>query len=181
MRRNAARVHAFNQGTHTASFWLRFLQGLGNGLGLAGLLFLSLSTQAADVTSIAIAPTNPTVAVGAIQPFTATGTFSDGSTRSLTNSTLAAGLDYTCALLPNGSVQCWGYNLYGQLGNGTNTSSNVPVSVSNLTNVTAIDLGAQHTCALLADKTVKCWGHNGSGQLGNGTYTNSNVPVAVSL
>ena len=95
-------------------------------------------------------------------------------------SSISGGYFHTCALLADKTVKCWGFNYYGQLGNGINTNSNVPVLVSNLTNVTAIILGFHHTCALLTDSTVKCWGFNYYGQLGNGTKIDSNVPVLVS-
>ena len=92
----------------------------------------------------------------------------------------AAGGDHTCALKADHTVACWGNNSYGQLGNGTNTSSNVPVPVSGLDDATAIAAGDILTCALKADHTVACWGNNYAGQLGNGTTTDSNVPVPVS-
>lgn len=98
---------------------------------------------------------------------------------------IAAGLIQTCALKSDTSVWCWGDNGTGELGNATNSSSNVPVKVSGtggsgfLTGVTAITSGWYHTCALMADSTVRCWGDNAYGELGNGTNNQSNVPVTV--
>ena len=105
----------------------------------------------------------------------------DGATAQAT--AIAAGFAHSCALLTDKTVQCWGYNYSGQLGNGTTTQSTTPVAVSGIDGInvqaTAIAAGYLHTCALLADKTVKCWGFNGAGQLGNGTTTSSTTPVAV--
>ena len=87
---------------------------------------------------------------------------------------------HTCALLSSGSIQCWGYNKYGQLGNNSNEQSHVPVFVESLGGVaSAIDAGANHTCALLTSGFVKCWGDNFGGQLGDGTLEERYVPVRV--
>lgn len=92
----------------------------------------------------------------------------------------AAGFSHSCALLADGTVQCWGGNQNGQLGNGGKTDfSYVPVTVSGITNAVAIAAGGDHTCALLANGTVRCWGENRFGQLGNGNLTKSAVPVVV--
>jgi alpha-tubulin suppressor-like RCC1 family protein len=92
---------------------------------------------------------------------------------------IAGGGDHTCALIADGTARCWGWNSFGQLGNGTNTNSNVPVTVTGLSEAVAITAGQNYTCAVLADGTARCWGRNSFGQLGNATNTDSNVPVAV--
>jgi len=91
-----------------------------------------------------------------------------------------AAIRHSCAVLSNGKVMCWGNNFYGQLGDGTETSSYIPVEVSGISTATSVALGMQHSCALLAVGSVKCWGSNRNGNLGNGTSTSSNTPVDVS-
>jgi alpha-tubulin suppressor-like RCC1 family protein len=93
---------------------------------------------------------------------------------------IASGAVHDCALLAVGSLQCWGYNWYGQLGNGsTNNSINTPVKVSGLSGASGLSAGGYETCASLANGTLDCWGYNAFGQLGNGNTTNSTTPVTV--
>jgi titin len=95
------------------------------------------------------------------------------------DATIALSSGTPCALLADKTIECWGRNNYGQLGNGTTTDSSLPVTVTGITNATTIAIGDGSTCALLTDKTIKCWGKNNYGQLGNGTTTDSSLPVTV--
>jgi alpha-tubulin suppressor-like RCC1 family protein len=95
--------------------------------------------------------------------------------------TLTAGGYHTCALLEAGVANCWGYNGYGQLGDGTASSSPTPVQVSELvSSVLSISAGTNHTCAVLESGAANCWGSNGDGQVGSGTTGFSSPPVQVS-
>jgi alpha-tubulin suppressor-like RCC1 family protein len=88
---------------------------------------------------------------------------------------------FTCAILPDHTVQCWGRNQDGQLGNGDSTTDvPLPAPVQGLGPVADFAAGGYHACAIMNDLTVKCWGRNVRGQVGDGT-TNSPVvqPHAV--
>ena len=89
------------------------------------------------------------------------------------------GYRHACAVLDNKSVQCWGRNNYGQLGDGTRVDRNVPTAVTGVTNVVEIAPGYRHTCALLDNDTVQCWGQNNQGQLGDGTTNSRTNPAEV--
>lgn len=93
---------------------------------------------------------------------------------------ISAGQVHTCAVLTGGSVQCWGHNGFGHLGDGTLLDSLSPTNVSGVSNVSAIALGFNHTCSVEGGSVV-CWGRNDSGQLGNNTTTNSSTFVPTGL
>ncbi|MDO8412876.1 MAG: hypothetical protein Q7S51_03680, partial [Gallionellaceae bacterium] len=131
-----------------------------------GLIALTCTAHAtaATLSSVSVTPANPTLtAAGQTQQFTATGTFSDGSSQVLEAGSIkaiSAGQYHTCAALTDDTVKCWGNNYAGQLGDGSTTDSTTPVIVSSLNNVLAVSNGGVHTCAALSDGTVKCWGYN---------------------
>jgi alpha-tubulin suppressor-like RCC1 family protein len=84
-----------------------------------------------------------------------------------------AGGNHTCVTTPSGTVSCWGYGFYGQLGNGGTSNSSLPVKVVNTdqtggaaVNVVNVALGFDHTCGVYADGDAKCWGRNNLVQLG---------------
>ena len=81
---------------------------------------------------------------------------------------IAASGGHTCARLADTTVQCWGLNDKGQLGNGTTANSSVPVVVNGISNATVVTTGGFHSCVLLQDHTLRCWGDNTFGQLGIG-------------
>jgi len=90
---------------------------------------------------------------------------------------VAVGHNFQCAVLSGGTAQCWGANDVGQLGNGTNTDADNPVTVTGLTGATAIAANGVAACAIVAGGEVMCWGSNQNGSLGNGSGQDSNVPV----
>ena len=93
---------------------------------------------------------------------------------------LALGDAFSCALLKNSSVACWGLGTSGQLGNGFSVSSSTPVLVSGISNAIQVDAGGSHACAVLSTAQVKCWGQGANGQLGNSAVLSQNSPVTVS-
>jgi alpha-tubulin suppressor-like RCC1 family protein len=95
-----------------------------------------------------------------------------------------SGFAHICALQNTGTVQCWGANNYGQLGNNSKNRATNPVAVNNLFGAWQLAVGRNHTCAMITtndpnDLGIRCWGLNTDGQLGDGTNENSLVPVVV--
>lgn len=92
---------------------------------------------------------------------------------------ITAGYAHTCARSTGGAVHCWGDNSAGQLGNGGNANSSLPVVAGGGLQFSAVSAGYSHTCGLAAGGTAFCWGNNSRGQLGNGSTVSQNLPVAV--
>jgi uncharacterized repeat protein (TIGR02543 family) len=98
---------------------------------------------------------------------------------------LSLGSTHSSALTSTGRVFMWGWNEFGQLGNGMNVNRNLPTEItSNFSlatgeKVMSLSLGYTHSSALTSTGRVFMWGGNGSGQLGDGTTTDKNVPTEI--
>ena len=87
------------------------------------------------------------------------------------------GKEHTIIKLSDGTVMTWGYNLRGQIGDGTHNNRYEPYAVKGMTNITQIAAGNNHTVALDANGNVWRWGDNSYGQFGNGSTVSSNSPI----
>ena len=153
---------------------------VGAAIGLCTTV-AAVALAAPTLQSVAVTPAARSLSVGGTQRYTATGTFSDGSTQALeaAGDNVALGFQTTCVLLTTGGVDCWGKNDKGQLGDGNTVDSLIPRPVKWITNAKAVASEWEHGCAVVGQGAVRCWGNNNFGQLGNGTTTNSALPVRV--
>jgi alpha-tubulin suppressor-like RCC1 family protein len=99
---------------------------------------------------------------------------------------VSAGCYYSLALSTKGQIIAWGNNADGQLGNGTTTSSDLPLIISfeighPVGRITQLSAGAYDSLALTSSGAVLAWGDNGNGQLGNGNTTSYPAPQFVKL
>jgi hypothetical protein len=106
------------------------------------------------------------------------------SSGSLRAQVVSANGSHTKVLCSAGTVNSWGENNYGQVGNGTVSSSgcycsNIPVQVSSISGITAVSAGVWHALALKNDSSVWSWGANVVGELGDGTLTDRYTPVRI--
>ena len=112
---------------------------------------------------------------------------SSSSSFAYANDKVSAGAHHTCAILDNGDLKCWGFDNWGQLGDGgSNTDTNAPsstaIDLGTGRTAVALSAGAHHTCAILDNGDLKCWGRDDYGQLGDGgSSTDTNAPSSTAI
>lgn len=92
---------------------------------------------------------------------------------------ISAGGRHTCGLTSDNRAYCWGYNVYGQLGDGTTTRRLRPVPVGGGLRFNQVSAGGAYTCGVTTGDRAYCWGQNSIGSLGDGTRTHRRMPVPV--
>ena len=99
-------------------------------------------------------------------------------------SSLTAGDNLTCGISVEGDALCWGWNNWGEVGDGSKIDRRIPASVSlpYSVSLSAISAGSGFACGVTTAGKALCWGNNYHGQLGTGTSGNSSsssVPTEI--
>ncbi len=155
--------------------------GLVDPVGIAGGAYHSLALQSGNVWDWGL---NDFGQIGLPPPSASGPPYRDVPVKvpGLANAVaVAGGGGHSLALDAYGNVWAWGFNEFGQLGDGTVTNSYIPVEVSGVANVVAIAGGGYHSLAVLSDGSVWAWGYNVNGELGNASTTNSDTPVQAEV
>jgi alpha-tubulin suppressor-like RCC1 family protein len=138
----------------------------------------TVNTWTGPAVTVQVVPGTPLVVPLTLEPYSATAAVNFVPFVKAVGASNSA----SYALLSDGTVRAWGWNGWGELGDGTTVARWTPVAVSGLSGVAALAAGGKggHSCALKTNGSVSCWGMNTFGQLGNGGTTDSSVPVSVS-
>ncbi len=186
--------------TTGASAWSSLTPGTDcSGVSSGGSVYINQQGTEWRSTFSVAAPTSvgqslEVVSTGTVQILrgatvvqTYTGTSRTSYSNAITSLPVSAGESITaikndqsdCAIA-NGKLYCWGNNIFGQVGNGTTTSTGTPTLVGGALagkTVTKVSVAYESVCAI-ADGTPYCWGNNGNSQLGDNTTTAKLVPTA---
>lgn len=113
--------------------------------------------------------------------YTVAGVSAAGCEVAVNNSwvNISGGSQHSVAIKSDGTLWAWGWNLYGQLGNGSNNDSNIPVQIGSSSNWTKVSAGWGYNLAIKSDGTLWSWGYNANGQLGDGSTVDKNIPVQI--
>jgi alpha-tubulin suppressor-like RCC1 family protein len=98
----------------------------------------------------------------------------------LTNwSKVSAGVFHNLALKTDGTMWSWGYNIYGQVGDGTSISRSSPVQIGTQTDWASIHTDESSSFGVKTNGTLWAWGYNNSGQLGTNNTVSYSSPIQV--
>ena len=94
---------------------------------------------------------------------------------------VSAGNDFTCAILDNGEIKCWGFNGFGNLGDGTTTSRNTPVLANHSTGLRASSLvtPGYSVCAIFDNGSISCWGKSYTVSTQDGPVTGTSSEIQL--
>lgn len=134
------------------------------------------SYQVMEVPPLAASPLTLTVGEAALAGLMASERVAEVQA-SAGQARIAAGGSHSLYLGLDGSLWAWGYNYYGQLGDGTTAIRTTPIQV--LSGVTALSTGEYHSLALTTYGNLWVWGWNHYGQLGDGTLTTRTKPISI--
>ncbi len=84
---------------------------------------------------------------------------------------------HTAAITENGELYMWGYNEYGQVGDGTTEDRYVPKKI--MENVLSVSLSGHNSAAITENGDLYTWGYNIAGQIGDGTTENRYLPQKI--
>ena len=98
--------------------------------------------------------------------------------------TFSVGFTSICGIKTDGSLWCWGNNMYGQIGNGLREPDGYYPTPQRIGSATwkSISLGYMHACAIKSDNTLWCWGDNQYGAIGDGAGgldATTNAPTKI--
>ncbi|MCX6924292.1 MAG: immunoglobulin domain-containing protein, partial [Verrucomicrobia bacterium] len=144
--------------------------------GATGTSLTLHNVQTNDAGSYVVVVTN---VAGSVTSQVAVLTVSALPPQALVFRQVSARGSHTVAVKADGTLWAWGYNNYGQLGDGTTDSKSSPVQVGTDTKWQVVAAGYYHTVAVKTDGTLWAWGYNNSGQLGDGTRASKSSPVQV--
>lgn len=94
---------------------------------------------------------------------------------------VTAGSEHSCGITTAGKLKCWGYNFRGELGDGTNNLSSIPISIDAGENYISVSAGQDFTCAVTANGQLKCWGDGAYRKLGTGNTANQSLPTNIDI
>ena len=137
----------------------------------------NVACQIGDGCALAVIAGNQSTDLNVLAPTAVTGL--TGPATAVQASALNGDtLGFTCALLSNGTIECWGENLLG-LGSDPNAEAIAPTAVPGVAGAIAMAVGGTFGCDLQSNGLVACWGLGPLGQPGAATTSYSATPVVV--